>query len=313
MEAKAGMNRLNRRRFMALSSAGVASAVLVACGNESASEADLNPTMIPDVAGAPPTLAPMSTPPQTGGGAGGQGAGGDEGQAAEGGQAAGGGATTVDVEAGDLYFEPNEFEISPGGTINLTNAGALQHDMYADDWIADELVPILNGGESGQFTVPEDAEVGTTVTFYCSVPGHRDAGMEGTFTVVEAGGGGGEAGATAEGATPEGATPAATAEAPAGGEAAGGASEVAVSAFEMGFEPTEFEVSPGAVITMTNDGLLEHDFSIDEFGGVLIGPFGGGESGEWTVPDDAEPGEYEFYCSVPGHRDAGMVGTMTVV
>ena len=30
------------------------------------------------------------------------------------------------------------------------------------------------------------------------------------------------------------------------------------------------------------------------------------------IPEDAEPGEYEFYCSVPGHREGGMVGTLIV-
>ena len=31
-----------------------------------------------------------------------------------------------------------------------------------------------------------------------------------------------------------------------------------------------------------------------------------------TIPADAAPGEYEFYCNVPGHKPAGMVGTLVV-
>ena len=31
-----------------------------------------------------------------------------------------------------------------------------------------------------------------------------------------------------------------------------------------------------------------------------------------TIPADAEPGEYQFYCSVPGHAQAGMVGTLVI-
>jgi len=59
--------------------------------------------------------------------------------------------------------------------------------------------------------------------------------------------------------------------------------------------------------------MLEHDFAVDDFGGVVIGPLSVGDSADWTVPDDAELGEYECYCSVPGHREAGMEGTFTIV
>lgn len=57
------MNRITRRRFVAVTSVAATSAVLVACGNEPATEEALNPTQIPDVPGAPPTLAPITSTP----------------------------------------------------------------------------------------------------------------------------------------------------------------------------------------------------------------------------------------------------------
>jgi hypothetical protein len=55
------MKRLDRRKFMLLASVGTTGAVLTACGNDP-DDVDLNPTMIPDAEGAPPTLAPQATP-----------------------------------------------------------------------------------------------------------------------------------------------------------------------------------------------------------------------------------------------------------
>lgn len=199
MEETARMNPLNRRRFLALSSAGAASAVLVACGNEPPTVEDLSPTQIPDVAGAPPTLAPITEAPETAGGGGEAAAAPAEDaatppegeqeaaevvvEAPEGEQEAAGGAAEASVEAGDLFFEPSEFEVAPGGTIVLTNIGVLPHDMAVDEW-GGVIIGPLDGGAQGDYTVPEDVQPGETFTFYCSIPGHREAGMEGTLTIV---------------------------------------------------------------------------------------------------------------------------------
>jgi uncharacterized cupredoxin-like copper-binding protein len=51
-----------------------------------------------------------------------------------------------------------------------------------------------------------------------------------------------------------------------------------------------------------------HNFSIDELGiSVDIAP---GATEETVI--NAPAGEYEFYCNVPGHKEAGMEGTLTV-
>jgi glucose dehydrogenase/plastocyanin len=101
---------------------------------------------------------------------------------------------------------------------------------------------------------------------------------------------------------PDEATPAA--------EASGGEG-VQVSAVDIAFEPKEFTIAANTdvVVTITNNGALQHDFTIDELG-VKSDLLGGGESTEVTI--NAAAGTYEYYCSVTGHREAGMVGTLTV-
>ncbi len=62
-------------------------------------------------------------------------------------------------------------------------------------------------------------------------------------------------------------------------------------------------------MTVTNNGVLQHDFVLDE-AGVDSGLLNGGESA--TVIINLPAGTYQFYCSVPGHKEAGMVGTLIV-
>ena len=65
-------------------------------------------------------------------------------------------------------------------------------------------------------------------------------------------------------------------------------------------------------IDFTNPQPLTHDVAIEDSTGATIGQTELiGEGSDSTVVD-LEPGEYTFYCSVPGHRQAGMEGTLTV-
>ena len=79
----------------------------------------------------------------------------------------------------------------------------------------------------------------------------------------------------------------------------------------LAFDPTELSAGAGEVtITLTADPTVNHDVTIEELDNLLVvaAPAGGTASG--TVTLDA--GTYTYYCNVPGHRAAGMEGTITV-
>ena len=96
-----------------------------------------------------------------------------------------------------------------------------------------------------------------------------------------------------------------------GTPAAAGEGALSIEAQDIAFSTTELTVRPGDTIEMTNAGQLPHDFTVDELGIKEETP-ASGDTVTIIIPEDAEPGEYTFYCSVPGHRDAGMAGTLTV-
>ena len=65
-------------------------------------------------------------------------------------------------------------------------------------------------------------------------------------------------------------------------------------------------------IALTNSSPVEHDVKIESSSGATVGglePFTGGTK---TLTANLKPGTYKFFCSVPGHRQAGMEGTLTV-
>jgi plastocyanin len=89
-------------------------------------------------------------------------------------------------------------------------------------------------------------------------------------------------------------------------------SEVSITGTDaLKFEPTQLTAAAGTItVTLTSEEAVEHDFVIEEIGDVEVVYSGPGETNSGTV--DLEAGTYTFYCSIPGHRTAGMEGTLTV-
>lgn len=96
----------------------------------------------------------------------------------------GNGGSSVDMEMGEMYFEPDSVTAEAGSTltVNLENAGSQLHDFTIDDLGGERVHVEVPAGEedSASLDIPDDAG---EIEFYCSVPGHRAAGMEGTITV----------------------------------------------------------------------------------------------------------------------------------
>jgi plastocyanin len=92
----------------------------------------------------------------------------------------------------------------------------------------------------------------------------------------------------------------------------GGTLQLAASPTQIAFDTTKLTSKPGKVtIDLTNPASIEHDVAIEQNGKVIA------ESelvtkGKTSVTADLAPGTYTFLCTVPGHAEAGMEGTLTV-
>jgi uncharacterized cupredoxin-like copper-binding protein len=115
--------------------------------------------------------------------------------------------------------------------------------------------------------------------------------------------------------------------------------EVSLTATDIAYDINQIEVLAGQPLKLTlhNQGVLDHDLSIMEIphsGGVTMTmmdedmDMGHDMNHMSEMPDihvaasqeasntiefiPSAPGEYEFYCTVSGHREAGMVGMLVV-
>ncbi|MEA2585086.1 MAG: hypothetical protein QOF33_3171 [Thermomicrobiales bacterium] len=199
--------------------------------------------------------------------------------------------TALTVELHDIFFDPKEITIPANTdlTITLVNKGAAPHtfDVDALNVHSGEVAP------GATATVTINAPAGD-YEFYCAIPGHKQAGMVGTLHVVEGG---------TSTASPV-ASPAV---------AVSGVQAVAptVEMVDIAFSPKEITIpaNTDVVVNLVNKGVTVHSFDIDALN-VHSGQYTGGQTG--TVTINAAPGEYEYYCAIPGHKPAGMVGKLIV-
>lgn len=89
-----------------------------------------------------------------------------------------------------------------------------------------------------------------------------------------------------------------------------------VDAVDIDYDRDTYEAAPGpATLEFRNRGSLAHNIVFRDAPGAPVAsgieeflPAGA----DATYEVDLVPGEYAFYCSVPGHEAAGMVGTLVV-
>lgn len=207
-------------------------------------------------------------------------------------------AGSFNVAMEDIKFDVTELTIPANQdvTINLVNNGAAAHnftitgtEFASGDYMA---------GQTGTLVVnlpPGEYE------FDCTIPGHKEAGMVGKLIVSEDA----AAAAPAEDTAPAAETPAT------GGDAPAAATAVDVAMQDIAFDKKEITIPANTDITfnLVNSGAATHNFTIigTDF---ASGDYAGGQTGTLVV--NLPPGEYEYDCTIPGHKEAGMVGKLIV-
>ena len=87
--------------------------------------------------------------------------------------------------------------------------------------------------------------------------------------------------------------------------------DLSVTATEFAFDQPTLRVEPGQRVhlSLNNRGVIEHNLHVDGAPAVLDANPGQTARADFTFD---QPGTYEFFCSIPGHKDAGMKGQLIV-
>jgi uncharacterized cupredoxin-like copper-binding protein len=209
------------------------------------------------------------------------------------------GSALITVTAKEFSFALSKKTVQVGTTVTfkVVNKGKISHNFS----IAGKTTKMLNPGQSANLTVRFTKK--GRVPFKCTLPGHAQAGMKGSFGV----------GVTpAPTPTPPPTTPKPPPPPPTtttSGPVGTAQTTVTVNMVEYAFQLSQSSIPSGQItFVINNKGNQVHNFAIiGNKAGAQIAP---GTSETWTVA--LPPGTYNYQCDVPFHADQGMVGQFTV-
>ncbi|HEX6167354.1 MAG TPA: multicopper oxidase domain-containing protein [Acidimicrobiales bacterium] len=95
-----------------------------------------------------------------------------------------------------------------------------------------------------------------------------------------------------------------------GDEGGGGGDTATIELTEFALTPATLSVPSGGQLEVVNAGAVVHNLSI-EGTDVATADLAGGDS-EVLDLGDLAPGDYTIVCTIAGHADSGMTGTLTV-